>query len=754
MTHNLGKKSVGGLLGAFAAVTCFTNPIYANPIYAQTTQSETSNSASPTIEKVIVTAERRSENVQKVPIAITVISPQKIQDLGIVTTQDIQLVTPGMTFESGYGFSQPYIRGIGTTQPNPGLESAVASYVDDAYIVRSYGQIDPLFDMSSVQVLKGAQGTLWGQNATGGAILYTTAPAVLNEYSADATAEFGNYQHALGELVVNIPLGDTLALRVGDQDSWDQGYITNVVNGSKWGGGSHQLARATLNWQPTSDFSASVMYENYRDVRYVNTFAERAPSPGCGSCALPGGNYNPVPGFYQIASNSGATPTVATAQTTIIHLDYKTNTFDVNSVSSFRIDKTSGVINVAGSSIPYENYYAGSGGHTWAEDLQVVSKLDGMVNGMAGLSLMRDTSILDARITGALVLNTPGITSLNTVITHSYSGFGELYVTPIDRLKFTFGLRYTDDNRVFSGIDSQIAEDFFGNPSNLTPTGKGSFSELTPRFVADYDFGLVNVYVSYNRGFKEGGFNTPSFTNEVPVKPETVDYYEGGAKYVSGDGRLKLDASVFYYRYRNIQVSTINLASGTNILQNAASARGYGSELDGSYDATDWLNVFANISLLNADFTQYPNASITDVTAGGIVGSTENLANTTLPSAPHFQTSLGFDIHAPIENDLLLQLNAVERYTSSYDFYPGAGGPAGYARQGDYGVLNISGYVEKDVNNAGQSGFSPSYYRLGFFVNNATGTKYASLRTEQAYIGQLEVVAPPLMYGLRLSVGF
>ena len=738
-------------LGALAIAMSFIDP--ANAQETQPAKVDQSPNAA-TVGEVIVTAQRRAEDIQKVPIAVTAISGQQIQAFGIINTQDIQLATPGMVFENGYGFSEPYIRGIGTSQPNPGLESAVASYMDGAYLVRSYGQVNHLLDMSGVEVLKGAQGTLWGRNATGGAILYTTAEPVMGKFSADATAEYGNYQHALGELSLNIPLvGDTLSLRLGGQYNYDTGFVTDVVTGAKWGGSVDKLGRATLKGEPNSRFSASLMYEYDKDRRFANFFAERSPSPLCGSCSLPGGGFNPVSGFYQIATDSTATPTIAAAETAILHMVYRGDKFDVSSISSYRRDDTAGVINVAASSIPFEDYYASSGGKTWAEDLQASTKLNSIVNGMVGVSLSHDESFNDDIISGALVLNVPGITTANTVTTNSYSAFGELYVTPIERLKFTFGLRYTDDDRTFQGKLSPIAALFFAtNSSNLTPHGAASFSEFTPRIVVDYDLGLVNLYASWNRGFKEGGFNTPSFNNTSGVLPEKVDYFEGGAKYVSPDRRLKLNAAVFYYKYTNIQVSVTDVQGGTNILQNAASARAYGADLSGSYEAAHWLAFFGGVSLLNAKFSSFPNASVTSITATGIVPSMADLGGATLPRAPSFQGSLGVDLHALVADSLTAHLNFLGQYTSGYDFFPGAQGAGGWAHQKGYGLINISGYLEKDNSGAGE--FIPKYYRVGFYINNATDTRYYALKTSQAFIGLLTSAAQPITFGLRVSAGF
>jgi iron complex outermembrane recepter protein len=433
------------------------------------------------------------------------------------------------------------------------------------------------------------------------------------------------------------------------------------------------------------------MYEKFDDTKYNNAFSERSSFPQCLSCALPGGGFNPVSGFYNIAYGP-TSPILVVSETDILTLAYKGALIDVNSVTSYRHDATSGDLNVAGSSIPFEAVHSGEGGKTWAEELQAVSHLNGMFNGMLGFSASGDTGFADLGVSGALLHNIPGMFTSNTIETHSYSVFGELYAQPIERLKFTLGLRSTDDHRTLNGTDSQNgAAVLGGGPAATSLYGQATFSEVTPRLVVAYDFGSVNLYASYNRGFKEGGFNAPVFTNEAPVKPETVDYYEAGAKFISPDNRLRLNAAVYYYKYKNIQVSILDVSTGVNVLENAAAARAYGGEFEASSNVAQWLNVFGNISLLNSQFTSYPAAAVVDITPTGIVPGVENLDGFRLPRAPSVLSSFGGDLHAPIADHLTAHLNAVAHYTSSYDFSPGASGSARYARQDPYWVVNLSG---------------------------------------------------------------
>ena len=161
----------------------------AHPVEAQTTSQAQSSGqpAADQLEEVLVTAQRRSERLEKVPISVTVVNRETLRDLNITSLPALQLVTPSMSYSTGNGFAMVYIRGVGANFANPGVENPVAVYADGAYVPRSLGGNLDVFDVSSVQVLKGPQGTLWGRNATGGAILITTADPTF-ETTARASA--------------------------------------------------------------------------------------------------------------------------------------------------------------------------------------------------------------------------------------------------------------------------------------------------------------------------------------------------------------------------------------------------------------------------------------------------------------------------------------------------------------------------------------------------------------------------------------
>jgi iron complex outermembrane recepter protein len=166
-------------------------------------------SADTGLEEVVVTAQRRSEDLRNVPISMTAITPEQLETFHLQDLASLPMVTPDLNFTQGINFTQTYIRGIGSGLVNAGLEGPVATYIDGGYVSREFGGLYDILDPSSVEVLKGPQGSLYGRNATGGVLLITTADPTANS-EGHLDAEVGNIGHQKLEGVVNLPISDTL----------------------------------------------------------------------------------------------------------------------------------------------------------------------------------------------------------------------------------------------------------------------------------------------------------------------------------------------------------------------------------------------------------------------------------------------------------------------------------------------------------------------------------------------------------------
>lgn len=736
-------RCAGATLGSFSLLV-------SSLAFSQIAASDSANEKSDALDEIVITAQRRLESQNKVPISLTAVTPAQLDNFDLRTTDALQLITPDLTFNKGYGYAQNYIRGIGSQYTNPGLESAVATYVDGAYLERSLGSAFDLLDAGTVQILKGPQGTLYGRNATGGAILITTAdPTDIEE--ARVAAEGGSLSHALGEVIVNLPIADTLALRLAAREVHDGGFINNLNNDEKFGARTSGEVRAKLRWKPTDDFKAVLGFDHSEVSDRAGATQERLSAPLCLTCSIPGAGVGPVAGFYN-SDNDTNSPFITRSTSVHLKIDYVKDIYHVTSLSSFRNDATEALIDYDLSPIFLYNYSEGQHGKTYSQDIQLVTDSAGWLNGLVAVTYFRDKADIYADLSGgafaplvAAVDESPA--STNDVLTQSESVVLEGYISPLSHLKVTAGARYTHDSRTL-GVDANIAGLLATGQPPTNPTlfnQKASFDSTTPRFVIAYDLEPVNLYASFNRGFKSGGFNTPTFSQQANIKPEKIDSYEIGAKFVSANRRVHANIAGFHYKYSDVQVSVVNLQQGGASIQNAGSAVGIGSEGDIAFKAFQWLELIAGAAYLDAHYTNYPNASVVNPTATGLVGGTaENLAGSPLTRAPKWTEYVGATVNTEIGNNWATHASVLAHRSSQYDFNPSAGGPLGYDKQPAYTLANLTAGI----------GPSDGRYDFGIYVNNLTNAKYYVQRSTAAPFGAFDQVARPLTFGARIEYKF
>jgi iron complex outermembrane receptor protein len=208
--------------------------------------------------------------------------------------------------------------------------------------------------------------------------------------------------------------------------------------------------------------------------------------------------------------------------------------------------------------------------------------------------------------------------------------------------------------------------------------------------------------------------------------------------------------AVFYYKYRNAQVTITDLSAGGQVLANAGSARGQGAELDFDWDASDWLNLFGSAAYLDAKYLSYPNGSIVvvDPATNTLVNASADLSGVRLPRAPKWTLIGGFTIKQQLSDAWAGRLSGNVRYTTNYDIYPAALGPLQFARQKAYGLVNLSADVKREF------GGSVRSLSIGLYANNVTSTKYFYQKNTQATFGLSDIVAEPASYGVRTSITF
>jgi iron complex outermembrane receptor protein len=711
----------------------------------QTARAQAGDTAAPAqspvgLEDIVVTAQRRSENLSKVPIAVTSVSQELATQLNIRDIQTMTVITPGLSITTGIGYAMTYIRGVGAAFSSPGVENPVSVYIDGAYVERGKGGNLDLMDVSSVQVLKGPQGTLWGRNSTGGSILVNTADPEFT-IGGRVTGEIGNQDHRLIEGVVNVPLSDTLAIRVAGRYRTDGGYIRNLPDDYMLGWAHDSSIRGKILWKPSAEFTATATIQ--RDVRKnsLPANAQFLPDVYCSLCSQSGYTH-PYADPYTTAINllNNGVGTVAKNDRYNLRLQYSLDKFTISTVTAYEKNRTDDFVdadltNVNGVPGPGGlNFVIPSSNKTFNQNVTVTSDFGGMFEGLVGIDYLNDNSTYALHVVPNL--QQPfAPANLAYVKTTSISPFAEVNVKPTERLTITVGGRYTRDER-----DGRRTGE---SDKHLV------FNSFSPRLVIAYDTGPVNLYASYNRGNKAGGFSTPASVLSAFL-PETLDGYEVGAKFVSSDRRFRANIAGFYYDYKQLQVQAID-QGGENVatFQNP-DAQIYGFDADANWKATDWLELIGGASVLHSEFRNFDNAGVQVVTFDaqgrptGMRPGTESLTGFPLPHAPKFSGFIGATLSGELGDGWQSSVTALVNYSSSFTFFPGGGGPLRADTQPSYATARISGEITP----------ADERFSIGFYVDNLTDKLTYNHRYTTAPYGSGQQVNRPRTYGLRLSVKY
>ncbi|WP_332802460.1 TonB-dependent receptor [Sphingomonas sp. RT2P30] len=573
------------------------------------------------VTDIVVTAQRREQSLQKVPISITTFNAANIAALSAESIGDLDNFTPGLSINDT-SVTQPSfaIRGVQTDDFGIGTEPSVGIFVDGIYSGRSGSALIFFNDIQRVEVLKGPQGTLFGRNTSGGAISIITAkPSSKRE--AFGTLQVGNYGKVRADATINIPLGDTLSLRLNGVSNYRNGYLTDALTGRKREGEKSKSGRAALRWAPTSDTDFVLAYD-HDDTRKDGPF-----SIGISKAALstdPAGPYaNDVIGDKEtrvlnavsFTATHRAGPITLTSISSYRQFETHnrededgtadpTRYFDTENIeknSSLYQELRLGFDNDRLSAIVGASYFHERGRQTSAATL-LTDSLDRLLGGAPGGAPV--FSLLNF-YGGLPVFGLQYREDMNNrAANEAYAAFGDAIYKVTDKLSLTAGIRYTHDLKKFTwtnggfvapGLDAIKAPgslynailgaplfpdvpisvtDFYNaiigpngvifdvGPLEGVPfTRRAAFNDISPRFVVQYDASPdVHLYASASRGYKAGGFNSTEINSFF--QPEKVWNFEAGIKSSLFDRHVRFNLSGYYFKYKNRQ--SISLEANTN----------------------------------------------------------------------------------------------------------------------------------------------------------------------------------------------
>jgi iron complex outermembrane recepter protein len=704
------------------------------------------------LEEIVVTAQKRSESLQNVPIAVTSLTADRLASVGIETTSELPLVTPGLTMVNISGNSFPHIRGIGTTALGAGFENPVSLYLDGVYIASGAASLLTLNNIAQVDVLKGPQGTLFGRNATGGLIdIKTKDPQ--STVGGEVDLGYGNYNTSVAGGYLTGPLSEQLAADLAVRASTQgQGYGTNLFNGEDVYKAVRDVAvRSKWRWTPGSSTSLMFIfdYEENAGSQYT-TFSNATGTKPLFGAAGPVGNWDIASDFQPNNTFQGGGVS--------IHLDQDVGFAELKDIAAYRRSKSALSFDGDGTTQAIQTLNpVVTDDLQFTDELQLVSSGSERLQWVLGAFYLHGDSKADPStvLLGGPLVNflvpptSPFFQPFDQLSingeqkTNSWAGYAQstFAITPTDHL--TLGVRYTEERRSLNASEdatfSSAIPGFGGMtiPALVPPVDESkTFSKATWRIALDHRFDeQILGYVSYNRGFKSGGFN-PGVPTDPAYNPEALDAYEIGLKTEFFDRRVRFNSAAYYYDYKDIQVGHFVL--GQIGYYNGAEAKIYGLDADFEALITRELTFTAGVAIIHDRFTNFPNAVIfTPQSFGGNATTTGSANGNRLPLTPDATFNVSLDYRRPIPVGELL-FDVTESYSKGYVF-----APDNILRQPVYNLVN-----------AAISWTSPSRgFTASVWGKNLDNQVVANALLSSA-IGSLASYQPPRTYGISISQKF
>jgi len=584
------------------------------------------------LEEILVTAQKRTQNINDVGIAITAFDGKTLKELRFTQPSDIASQTPNFTVASLITNIPNFtIRGVGVNDYAINQGTSVGSYVDQVYIASPAMMLFQMFDTERVEVLKGPQGTLYGRNTTGGAVLFSSKMPT-KEFEASLDTEYGSYGKYVLEGAMGGPLSETLTARVAFNITKSDGYQKNIVTGNTHGGLDRKSWRALLKWEPSEDVDILFNVHGGKDNSSLNSLNV----PGIGGPTSSGGTIDTANGVpYRNNKSYGgsviANWDIGQAILTSVSGFEKLDRFEYGDTDGLKGDAL--IDQILSSTIKQ-----------FTQEVRIASHDTGPLNWVVGLYYSRD-EIVDGTVypvTGAgfqpvwfgissSYFNLDSLGNSYTQISKSKAIFGQVEWEFSEQLKLTAGLRYSSEDKNLNDVTTPwtaapgVGESGPIESGLLFPAADFSktYSALSGKLALDYHISDdAMVYASISKGFKSGGFQGTlvfSPASIIPFDEEKVISYEVGSKITLLEGRVQLNSAMFFYDYQNLQAQgTLTGAAGgvaaLFALQNIGDAEVKGVEVDIQAIPVEGLNVGLGIGYLDAKIV---DPFIAEVKKGG-----------------------------------------------------------------------------------------------------------------------------------------
>lgn len=595
-----------------------------------------SNAVAVELEEIIVTAERRQSNLQDVPIAMTAFTADEIDRRQITSTIDVIQNVPNLTGEHNVslGGSNSYsLRGIGNTESIATFDIPIGTYVDEIYLSRQNQNQIRLFNIESLEVLRGPQGALFGRNTTGGAIVVVSEKPG-DEFLTRFEGGFGSYDRYFLRAAVDAPMSETFLTQFNVFVIDDDGWLDSVTTGETYNGEEAWGLRGAFRFIPsdrlTWDLSVQYTDTEIQALGVATTPATQTPIAPRDFThnATPLGNCTD-----ENTASTGMTVPVCSfnkmeALLVASNIAWNAGPFTVNFITGwYDLEQNFSADFLDNSNAPFGGAFgdtfiiANKGQHEqFSQEIKITGAFnDDRVNYVAGLFYMDEDNT--TVFTDWTVFPYPNLLpfAIRTPMangTESLAVYGQFDIGLTDKARVQLGGRWTDEDKYFSmtGVLAFVPV----TDADLIAAGISldqSISKFTPRVAFNYQFTEdLMGYASWTTGFKSGGWNARGYSAAALAQfgEEEVDSYELGMRSEWLDHSLRVNVTAFFVEYTDLQIASV--IPGTNIFgtNNAGDSEVKGLELEGSWNATDNLNIYGNLGWMDAEYTRLsPEAAAT-----------------------------------------------------------------------------------------------------------------------------------------------
>jgi iron complex outermembrane receptor protein len=738
------------------------------------------------VETVIVTANKRSENIQEVPMSVSAVSGDYLERAGITSVTDLSRFIPSVNIAQSNNNRNTtvFVRSIGSSGTNPGIESSVGIFIDGVYISAAGPIQSNLMDVAAIEVLRGPQGTLYGRNTPVGAInISSRAPT--QAFEAMLTGRVGDFKDRGISGYVGGGLTDSLAARLSVYQSSRDGYETNL-SGPEVNDVDQQGVRLRAQWKPTEKMTGDFVGYYSRIKSHCCTADQLAPTSPTG-IATPGflaaaaATGNPFRNFddtdHVVDDNApGLNLTKIYGLSANLNIDLP-NDFQLTSISAFQGYKDDIQV-LAADMLPQATasgaqYLRAEG---YSEEVRLTSPADKRLSYIAGIYLFSESKTYSTltvlgRDANRVLPPAPGRKFLQgdtsnfyyTQKTKSYAAFGQATFKVSEAFRLTGGLRYSHDAKdsfIFSTVNATASP---AARASFSPNPLGALSrkehKMTWSAGAQYDLKPgVMVYLLAATGHKTGGFNARGAAVGVPVEfgPEQTLTYEAGIKSVLLDRKLVLNADIYRMKLEQFQDSILNPLTGTGfIVANAGDREVQGVEAEVQFRPIDPLSFKASASYMEGEFTDYPAGQCNALKpANGTKPGTCNYNGLTPAQTPQWSGSLVANWQSPLASTGLDWFATGDlSYTGAKSLEPTLD-PRGY--QAAVTLVGLRAGITSPAKG----------WRVSAYGKNLTDESYYVQKTSQplnAFIsaggfaaagGFVGWYAPPRTYGLEVSMNF